>query len=87
MKQHLEESAAIVAKAYNIEPAVAQSAIKNLLVSRTQGVEYWGAGEIHMDGLRKAIEVQKMIGAISGDIDAEKIVDTRFLPDDLKKLQ
>jgi NitT/TauT family transport system substrate-binding protein len=87
MKQHLEESAAIVAKAYNIEPAMAQSAIKALLDSRTQGVEYWGAGEIHMDGLRKAIEVQKMIGAISGDVDAEKIVDTRFLPDDLKKLQ
>jgi NitT/TauT family transport system substrate-binding protein len=87
MKQHPDEAGDIVAKAYNIEPAVARSAIHNLIASRTKGVEYWGAGEIHMDGLRRAIEVQKMVGAISGDVEAEKIVDTRFLPDDLKALQ
>ena len=28
-----------------------------------------------------------MVGAISGDVDVSKIVDTRFLPDDLKALQ
>jgi NitT/TauT family transport system substrate-binding protein len=31
--------------------------------------------------------VQKMVGAISGDVDAKSLVDTRFLPDDLKALQ
>ena len=42
---------------------------------------------MHLDGLRKAIEVQKMVGAISGDVDAKSLVDTAFLPDDLKALQ
>jgi NitT/TauT family transport system substrate-binding protein len=40
-----------------------------------------------MDGLRRAIEVQKMVGAISGDVDIAKILNTRYLPDDLKNVQ
>ena len=61
-----------------------RKAVRALITSRTDGVPYWGAGEMHMDGLRRAIEVQKMVGAISGDVDADKIIDTRYLPDDLK---
>ncbi len=87
MKQHPDEASVIVAKAYNLEPAVAAEAVRALVTSKTQGVEYWGAGEIHMDGLKKAIEVQKMVGAISGDVDAASLIDTRFLPDDLQALQ
>ena len=87
MKEHPDEAGAIVAKAYNLDPEVAVEAIRNLIGSRTQGVEYWGAGELHMDGLRRAIEVQKMVGAISGEVDANALVDTAFLPDDLKALQ
>ena len=66
---------------------MAGEAVRALVGSTTQGVPYWGAGEMHMDGLRKAIEVQKMVGAISGDVDAASLIDTRFLPDDLKPLQ
>ena len=87
MKEHPDDAGTIVAKVYNLDPAVAQEAVRNLVGSRTQGVEYWGAGEIHMDGLRRAIEVQKMVGAIAGDVDAKSLVDTAFLPDDLKALQ
>jgi len=87
MKAHPDESGDIIAKVYNLDPPVAREALKNLLASRTAGVEYWGEGEIHLDGLRKAIEVQKMVGAITGDVDAAKIVDTKFLPDDLKALK
>lgn len=87
MVQHPEESGQIVAKVYNLDPAVATEAVRNLVTSRTSGVPYWGAGEIHLDGLRKAIEVQKMVGAITGDVDAQKIIDTRYLPDDLKAVQ
>jgi len=28
--------------------------------------------------------VQRMVGALSGDIDLAKVIDTRFLPDDIK---
>jgi NitT/TauT family transport system substrate-binding protein len=87
MIQHPDEAGDIVAKAYNLDPAVGRAAVLNLTTSKTAGVPYWGPGTIHMEGLKRTIEVQKMVGAISGDIDVEKMVDTRFLPDDIKALQ
>jgi NitT/TauT family transport system substrate-binding protein len=87
MVAHPDEAGDIVAKAYNIEPAVGRAAVKNLTTSKTAGVSYWGPGTIHMDGLKRAIEVQKSIGAISGDVDPNKLIDTRFLPDDIKAVQ
>jgi len=87
MKEHPEEAAEIVAKQYNLEPAVALSAVKNLTTSTTKGVPYWGEGEIHMDGLKRMIEAQRSVGAITGEVDYSKIIDTRFLPDDLKAIR
>jgi len=87
MIAHPDEAGDIVAKAYNIEPAVGRAAVKNLTTSKTAGIPYWGPGTIHMEGLKRAIEVQKSIGAISGDVDTNKLIDTRFLPDDIKAVQ
>jgi NitT/TauT family transport system substrate-binding protein len=87
MKEHPDEAAEIVAKQYNLEPDVARSAVRNLTTSTTQGVAYWGEGEIHLDGLKRMIEAQRSVGAITGDVDYDKIIDTRFLPDDLKKIR
>ena len=87
MASNPDESGDIIAKVYSLEPEIARAVVRNLTASRTNGVAYWGAGEIHMDGLNRAIEVQKMVGAISGDVDIAKFVDTRYLPDDLKTLQ
>jgi NitT/TauT family transport system substrate-binding protein len=85
MEQHPDESADIIAKVYNLEPKEARASVEALVKSRTNGVPYWGEGEIHMDGLKRAVEVQKMVGAIKGDVDLDKLIDTRYLPDDLKK--
>jgi NitT/TauT family transport system substrate-binding protein len=87
MATNPDESGDIIAKVYSLEPAIARIAVKNLITSKTDGVAYWGAGQIHMEGLQRAIDVQKMVGAISGDIDTAKLVDTRYLPDDLKALK
>ncbi|WP_179283289.1 ABC transporter substrate-binding protein [Bordetella genomosp. 9] len=87
MEKHPDESGDIVAQVYNLEPAVARAAVRNLVASRTSGVPYWGPGDIHMDGLKRAVDVQKMVGAIKGDVDLDKLIDTRYLPDDLKKVK
>ncbi|MCA0008657.1 MULTISPECIES: ABC transporter substrate-binding protein [unclassified Mesorhizobium] len=87
MAQNPDEAGDIIAKVYNLEPEVARSAVKNLVDSRTNGIEYWGTGQIHLDGLEKSVEVQKMIGALSGDVDLKAIIDTQFLPDDIKELK
>jgi NitT/TauT family transport system substrate-binding protein len=87
MKTNPDEAAEIVAKEYKIDLAVAKSAVHNLVASTTQGVPYWGQGEIHMEGLKRMIEAQRSVGAIDGVVDYSKIIDTRFLPDDLKALK
>jgi NitT/TauT family transport system substrate-binding protein len=87
MRDNPEEAAEIVAKQYNIEKDVAKSAVLNLTKSSTKGVPYWGEGDIHLEGLKRMIEAQKKVGAISGEVDYAKLIDTRFLPDDLKKVK
>lgn len=87
MNANPDEAGDIVAKAYNLEPAVARSAVRNLVSSKTQGVAYWGTGQFHMEGLKRIIEVQRMVGALKGEADIAKMVDTRFLPDDLKAIK
>ena len=87
MKEHPDEAAEIVAKQYNLDAEVARSAVRNLTTAKTQGVPYWGEGEIHLDGLKRMIEAQRSVGAITGEVDYNKIIDTRFLPDDLKKVR
>ena len=71
----------------SIELEVAKSAVRNLMTSKTQGIPYWGDGQIHMEGLKRMIEAQRSVGAITGEVDYSKIIDTRFLPDDLKALK
>jgi NitT/TauT family transport system substrate-binding protein len=87
MKEHPDEAGDIVAKQYNLEPEVARSAVRNLVSSTTKGVPYWGDGQIHLDGLKRMIEAQRSVGAITGEVDYNKLVDTRFLPDDLKAIK
>jgi NitT/TauT family transport system substrate-binding protein len=87
MREHPDEAAEIVAKQYNIELDVAKSAVRALTTSTTKGVPYWGEGAIHLDGLKRMIEAQRSVGAITGEVDYAKIVDTRFLPDDLKAIR
>lgn len=87
MKSNPDEAAVIIAKAYNLEPDVAKSAVRNLVSSTTNGVPYWSEGQVNLSGLKRMIDAQKDVGAIKGDVDLTKIIDTRFLPDDLKAIK
>lgn len=87
MNQNPDEAGDIVARHYNLEPAVARAAVRSLTSSRTEGVPYWGSGQIHLEGLKAIIEVQRMVGAIKGEVDFSKIIDTRFLPEDIRAIK
>jgi NitT/TauT family transport system substrate-binding protein len=87
MHKNPDEAGDLVAKHYNLEPEVARSAVRNLTSSVTQGIPYWGSGQIHMDGLKRMIELQRELGTIKGEVDYAKIIDTQFLPDDIKALK
>ncbi|HUD87053.1 MAG TPA: ABC transporter substrate-binding protein [Xanthobacteraceae bacterium] len=84
MSAHPDEAADIVAKAYNLDVEVAKSTIHNLVAPSKSGVPYWGPGYFDMAGMDRMIRAQKLVGALSGDVDWSKIVDTSFLADDLK---
>jgi NitT/TauT family transport system substrate-binding protein len=85
MRTNTKESAAIIAKAYNLEPAVAESTLRNLLASEKRGgVPYWGPGDLRIDTMNNMIRAQKLVGALQGDVDWSKLVDESFLPNDLK---
>jgi NitT/TauT family transport system substrate-binding protein len=82
-----DEAGDIVAKDYNLAPAVARAAVRNLTTSKTEGIPYWGPGQIYLDGLKRMIEVQRTVGAITATVDYDKIIDTQFLPDDIKAIK
>jgi len=84
MYSNPDEAAAIVAKTYNLEPEVAKSAIHNLTAKSKSGVPYWGPGNFDFKGMDAMLRAQKLVGALTGDVDWSKVVDASFLPDDLK---
>jgi NitT/TauT family transport system substrate-binding protein len=85
MYANTKESAAIIAKAYELEPAVAEATLKNLLASEKKGgIPYWGPGDIRIDTMDNMIRAQKIVGAMQGDADWSRLIDESFLPDDLK---
>jgi NitT/TauT family transport system substrate-binding protein len=84
MAANTNEAGDIIARHYSLDSEVARSAVRNLITSTTQGIPYWGSGQFHLDGMKRMVEVQKMVGAISGEIDLSRIIDTRFLPDDIR---
>ncbi len=84
MIAHPDEAGDIVAKPFNIEPEVARSAVRNLTTSMTRDVPYWGSGQFHLEGMKRIIDVQKMVGAITGELDVAAMIDPQFLPDDIR---
>jgi NitT/TauT family transport system substrate-binding protein len=84
MSAHPDEAADIVAKAYNLDVEVAKSTINNLVAPSKSGVPYWSAGNFDFAGMDRMIRAQKLVGALSGDVEWSKIVDESFLADDLK---
>lgn len=86
MAANPQESAEIVAKHYNIDLEVAQSVLDNLLNSKTEGIPYWGTGQIHYPGLDRMIKAQQSVGAITGEVDLEAAIDTQYLPEDIREI-
>ena len=84
MYAHPDDAAAIVADAYHLDLAVSQHAIGDLIAKSASNVPYWGGGKFDFAGMDRMIAAQKIVGALTGDVDWHKIVDTSFLPADQK---
>jgi NitT/TauT family transport system substrate-binding protein len=86
MEENTQEAGDIVAKHYNIPLEVARSTVSNLIKSRTQGIPYWGTGQINYTGLDRMVKAQQSVAAIEGNVNLEAIIDTNYLPEDIRKV-
>ena len=64
---------------FKLAPDVAREAVDNMVKSRM-----WSDGEFDRVELDRMTEGLKLIGELNGDVDWPKLVDTSFLPADLK---
>jgi NitT/TauT family transport system substrate-binding protein len=81
-----DEAGDIVARAYDLDPAIARQAVRNLTTMAPGASRpYWGSGRFDIKGMDGMIAAQRSVGAYSGTPDWEKMIDRSFLADDLKK--
>jgi NitT/TauT family transport system substrate-binding protein len=72
-------AATIVAKAYDLAPAITTKAVDNMI-----GPRMWSEGNFNQAELDRAVDGLRLIGEVSGPIDFGKLIDKSFLPADLQ---
>jgi NitT/TauT family transport system substrate-binding protein len=73
------EAARLTAAAYNLDPAVAETAIRNMAAAKT-----WSPGDFEIANFDRMAEGLRLIGELSGPVDWKSLLDDRFLPADLR---
>lgn len=76
---HPDESADIVAKAYNGDPALYRKVFRHMIA-----LKYWSDGRFDYDGMNRMVEGLQIVGKQKGPVDWAKVIDAQFLPADLK---
>jgi NitT/TauT family transport system substrate-binding protein len=76
---HPDEAADITAKAYNGDPALYRKVFQHMIA-----MHYWEEGAFDYQGMNRMMDGLRILGQIKGDVDWAKMVDTSFLPPDLK---
>ena len=72
-------AAKLLETSFKLTPDVAREAVDNMIKSHM-----WSTGEFDRAELDRMTDGLKLIGELSGDVDWSKLVDTSFLPADLK---
>jgi NitT/TauT family transport system substrate-binding protein len=72
-------AAKLVAKEFNMDPALAQQAMANMIAPHM-----WSEGEISLAELNRIADGLKLVGEISETPDWSKLIDRSFLPADLQ---
>jgi NitT/TauT family transport system substrate-binding protein len=74
-----DETAAILQKVWNFDPAIASAAVHNMI-----GPKMWSLGDFNRAELDRTVEGLRLIGEIKSEIDWNKLVDQSYLPADLQ---
>jgi NitT/TauT family transport system substrate-binding protein len=81
MTANLDESAQIIAKDYQMEPAAVRNVLRNLIEKKAPGgLPYWSpTGQFDWGSMNNMIRAQRLVGVIKGDVDWSKLVDESYL--------
>jgi len=74
-------TAAALAKAYNLPPDIAASALAGIL---KQTPTWWSRGALDIKQMELSAQSLKDTGAFEGDVDWKAAIDDRFIPKDLQ---
>jgi NitT/TauT family transport system substrate-binding protein len=77
-----DESADIVAKAYNGDPKLYREVFKNFVA-----INYYGDGRFNFKGMDRMAEGMEIVGQLKGKPDWKSMIDLSFLPKDLVPTQ
>jgi len=77
-----DESADIVAKAFNGDPKLYREVFRHFVE-----INYFGDGRLNYKGMDRMAEGMQLVGTLKGPPDWKKMVDTSFLPQDLMHTQ
>jgi len=80
IRQHPDEAGDITARAYNNpNPELFRGEMKALAA-----LDYWSDGRLDYDGMNQMVEGLRITGQLKGPVDWAKMVDTAYLPPDLR---
>jgi NitT/TauT family transport system substrate-binding protein len=79
IQAHPDDAADIVAKTYNIDPALTRAVFKHFLEIR-----YWSEGALNYAAMDRMVDGLKIVGKLKEPIDWQKVADVSFLPQDLQ---
>jgi NitT/TauT family transport system substrate-binding protein len=79
-RQHPDEAADILAKAYN-NP---RNDVFRVHLQELVKEDYWSDGKLDYDAMNRMVEGLRITGQLKGDVDWSKFVDASYLPADLR---
>jgi NitT/TauT family transport system substrate-binding protein len=85
MYAHPDEAADIAARAYRLDPGAVRIMLARQLKVNVAGRPYFNEGRFYLGGIDRMLEMQVNVGAVTGAFDVRKVIDMRFLPEDLQE--
>jgi len=77
---HPEEAGQILAKAYNLDPAIAVEAVQNVAA-----IKYWSPGSMDRESMTNMVKAMQLVGATpEGPFDWSGLIDESYLPESLR---
>jgi NitT/TauT family transport system substrate-binding protein len=69
-----KEAAAIVAKAYEMDPKIVEESIANLIA-----LKYWSTGEFDLNGMNLMVKGLQLVGELTQPVNWHRLIDRSFL--------